>query len=128
MVCPELIPLSEWRPVIPGDGEGAFDDGDKANDIPGPIMVRHNENILAMGRGRLEPIMDDDGTPLWEIRMEGFVAAMALRPESRTVYRESADETESRTQAARASGARRRRPPHPKARIGSRPSQASAAP
>lgn len=127
MVCPALVPPGEWRPVIPGDGEGAFDDGDEANDIPGPIMVRHNENILAMGRGRPEPIMNDDGTPLWEIRMEGFVAAMALRPESRTVYRGSADETESRM-AARARGSRRRRPPHPKARIGSRPSQASAAP
>jgi uncharacterized protein len=34
---------------------------------------------------------DNDGTPLWEIWIEGFGTAMALRPESWTVYDESAD-------------------------------------
>ena len=57
-------------------------------------MVRYNENIHALGRGRYEPVMDldNDGTPLWEIWIEGFVAAMALRPESWTVYEESTDD------------------------------------
>lgn len=94
IVCPELIPPSEWLAVVWGDGGGMFEDINEANEILGLIMVRYNENIHALGRRRFEPIMeaDNDGTALWEIWIEGFSAAMALRPESWTVYYESADE------------------------------------
>jgi len=94
IVCPELIPPSEWLAAAWGDGDGMFEDIAETNDILGLIMIRYNENIHALGRGRFEPIMDEDndGTSLWEIWMEGFLAAMALRPHSWTVYEENADE------------------------------------
>jgi uncharacterized protein len=94
IVCPELIPPSEWLAAIWGGGDGMFENIEEANEILGLIMIRYNENIHALGRGRFEPIMDEDNdyTPLWEFWMEGFFAAMALRPESWTVYEENADE------------------------------------
>jgi uncharacterized protein len=94
IVCPELIPPGEWLTAIWGDGDGVFESVEEANEIFGLIMIRYNENIHALGRGRFEPIMDEDNddTPLWEIWAEGFLAAMALRPESWTVYEENANE------------------------------------
>jgi uncharacterized protein len=94
VVSPELITPGEWLPAVWGREDGVFANMEEANEILGLVMARYNEIVHDLnGRGQFEPILeiDDDETALWEIWIEGFSEAVALRPQSWLVYGEAED-------------------------------------
>jgi uncharacterized protein len=103
LVCPELIMPSEWLPIIWGEGEGApFDDPADVQLFSDMVMARYNEIVRDLGRRKLQPVFDVDernGDVLWEMWVDGFETAMALRPGSWSSITESGDE-EGRTALA----------------------------
>lgn len=95
VVSPDLILPSEWLPVVWGSEGPAFENEHEANEVLGLIMARYNEIVRGLGRkGKHQPILeiDVDESALWELWADGFAAAMALRPDSWTVYEDSQDE------------------------------------
>lgn len=94
IVCPELIPPSEWLPSIWGESEPVFDDERQANDVLGLIMGYYNDVIRQLNRGDYRPIysIDNDDSALWEIWIEGFCQAMVIRPDAWRTFDESEDE------------------------------------
>lgn len=90
LVCPEMIAPSEWLPrVWGGDGENApaFEGLDHVNRVLGPLMEHYNAvaRTLADAPERYEPLMPIDetsGETIWECWIEGFEAAIALRPDA----------------------------------------------
>ncbi len=85
IVCPDLIMPSEWMPLIWG-GEGpVFDSLEQFEEINGLIMGHYNGILRQLDRKRYAPIFDVDtrnGDTIWEIWIEGFYTALALRPDS----------------------------------------------
>lgn len=94
IVCPELIPPSEWLPLIWGEEAPVFDNQDQAQGILDLIMEHYNDVIRQLDRGRYCPVyhLDLDDTAFWEIWIEGFWQAMVLRPEAWASLAESEDE------------------------------------
>ena len=99
IVCPDLILPGEWLPLIWGGDSAAgavFDDIQQARQVTAMVMEHYNAvSDALMPRGRYGPIFDVDARNddvLWEIWMEGFDAAMKLRPESWVEILESDDE------------------------------------
>ncbi len=92
LVCPELILPSEWLPEVWGanaatDPAPLFETEQQAKDISRLIMAHYNAvaRALLAGRGRYEVVYDVDtrhDDTMWEIWIEGFARAMALRPSS----------------------------------------------
>ena len=90
LVCPEMIPPSEWLPLIwgtDGDAAPAFDDIDHANRVLRLIMEHYNlvASILMRDPGAYAPLLpvdDRNGDIIWEVWIEGFEAAVKLRPEA----------------------------------------------
>ena len=90
LVCPEMIPPSEWLPLIWGTGGNsapAFDDLDHANRVLRLIMEHYNlvASILMQDPGSYAPLLpldDRNGDTIWEIWIEGFATAVKLRPEA----------------------------------------------
>jgi len=88
IVCPELIPPSEWLPVVWGaENSKAFDTPEKAETAIQAVMEHYNR----VARSLIPPVItyeavfDEDarnGDVFWEIWIEGFEQAMALRPDS----------------------------------------------
>ncbi len=96
LVCPDLIPPSEWLPGIWGEDEAAplFDSVEELQGLTGLIMQHYNTISSKLQRGRYEPILevDPDGEELlWGFWMEGFARAMLLRPNSWRAIIESDD-------------------------------------
>ena len=83
-VCPDLIPPSEWMPMIWGEDEPVFENERHAKDIIGLVMRHYNDVSRGLGRGSYEPIydFDTDGTVFWETWIDGFIQAMRLRPDA----------------------------------------------
>jgi uncharacterized protein len=88
LVCPDMIPPSEWLPEVWGAGEGAsFDTLEQAQAII-PVVTEHYNRVarvLASGAGRYEALMGIDPNSdemLWEPWVSGFERAMRLRPDS----------------------------------------------
>lgn len=88
VVCPDRIPPSEWLQGIWGvdDGETApFEDPADVQWFVDAVTARCNEIVRDLGRGKPQPIFDVDernGEVLWELWVDGFSEAMALRPDS----------------------------------------------
>ncbi|GBR29379.1 UPF0149 family protein [Kozakia baliensis] len=84
VVCPEMILPSEWLPVaLDPDEEG---DLVLEHENDARLILRHYNTVLRdLDRGRYAPLFDIDtrhGEVLWELWIEGFERAMALRPEA----------------------------------------------
>ena len=86
IVCPDLIPPSEWLPLVWGEEAPVFDSQDQAQSIIDLIMGHHNDMIRQLDQGRYRPVYDIDGDEIafWEIWIEGFWQSMRLRPEAWT--------------------------------------------
>ena len=91
LVCPELIKPGEWLPIIwnrdSADQQAAFDDLDHANRVLGLVMEHYNDvaRTLMERPGRYAPLFAIDKRNddiLWELWIEGFEKAIALRPAS----------------------------------------------
>ena len=91
LVCPDLIKPGEWLPIIwnrdSADQQPAFDNLDHVNRVLGLVMEHYNDvaRTLMERPGRYSPLFaiekrNDD--ILWELWIEGFEKAIALRPAS----------------------------------------------
>ncbi|RXD07586.1 YecA family protein [Sphingomonas sp. UV9] len=87
LVCPEAILQAEWLQSVWGSddsGVAAFDDPLDVQWFVDAVMARHAEIARDLARGKLRPIFDVDernGDVLWELWIDGFAEAMALRPD-----------------------------------------------
>ena len=91
LVCPDLIKPGEWLPIIwnrdSPDQRPAFDNPDHVNQVLGLVMEHYNDvaRTLMERPGRYAPLFAIDkrnGDILWELWIEGFEKAIALRPAS----------------------------------------------
>ncbi len=86
-VSPEAILPAEWLQSVWGSddsGVAAFDDPLDVQWFADAVMARHAEIARDLARGKLRPIFDVDernGDVLWELWIDGFAEAMALRPD-----------------------------------------------
>ncbi|WP_380778835.1 UPF0149 family protein [Sphingomonas sp. R86520] len=84
-VSPDTIPSDEWMQSVWGvdAGNGApFDDPLDVQWFADAVMARLAEIIRDLDRGKPQPIFDVDernGEVLWELWLDGFADAMALR-------------------------------------------------
>lgn len=89
LTCPELIIPSDWLPVVwhedTADLAPVFENLDHANRVLG-LVVEHYNNVartLTERPDRYSPLFSVDtrnGDVLWELWIEGFEKAVALRP------------------------------------------------
>ena len=98
IVCPDLIMPSEWLPLIwdtENDGDGpVFQSAKQAEKLMGLVMEHYNATIADIDAGRYAPVFDVDtrnDKVMWELWIDGFETAMALRPRSWSVYLGSDD-------------------------------------
>lgn len=87
LVCPDLILPGEWLPLVWGGDEPVFADAGDAERLIGMVMEHYNavSSDLQRRRGHYAPVFDIDtrnDDVLWELWIDGFESAMALRPES----------------------------------------------
>lgn len=85
-VCPQPIAPDEWLPHVWRQDRGGapFPDPVDARQFADMVVARHDEIVRDLARGKVQPIFDVDerhGEILWELWIEGFDAAVALRPE-----------------------------------------------
>lgn len=84
VICPEIILPSEWLPVALDPDEEGDPVLEHENDVQ--LILRHYNTVLRdLDRGRYAPLFDIDtrhNEVLWEVWIEGFERAMALRPEA----------------------------------------------
>jgi uncharacterized protein len=85
-VGPELIPASEWLPVIWGEEVPEFDGEDEAKAVVSAIMLLYNEilHCLATDPDEFAPIVmkGPKGQMIADDWAHGFVQAMSVRRES----------------------------------------------
>ncbi len=87
LVSPDAIAPAEWLQSVWGSddsGVAAFDDPLDVQWFADAVMARHAEITRDLARGKLRPIFDVDernGDVLWELWIDGFAEAMALRPD-----------------------------------------------
>ena len=85
IVCPDLIMPSEWMPMIWG-GEGpVFETIEQAQGINDAIMGVYNEIVRQLDRRQYGPLFDVDTRSdkvIWQIWIEGFYTALAMRPDA----------------------------------------------
>ena len=97
VVGPDRIPPSEWLQGIWGidDGETApFEDPADVQWFVDAVTARCTEIVRDLGRGKPQPIFDVDernGEVLWELWVDGFSEAIALRPDSWAMLAAGAD-------------------------------------
>ena len=91
LVCPELIKPGEWLPIIwnreSADQQPAFDNLDHVNRVLGLVMEHYNDvaRTLMERPGHYSPLFAIDKRNddiIWELWIEGFEKAIALRPAS----------------------------------------------
>jgi uncharacterized protein len=88
LVSPDQILPGEWLQSVWGADDGnapPFDDPADFQWFTDAVMARYGEIVRDMGRGKPQPIFDIDernGDVLWELWLDGFAEAMALRPDS----------------------------------------------
>ncbi|CAN5473882.1 YecA family protein [soil metagenome] len=86
MVCPDLILPSEWLPGLWGAGEEP-DDSEETDRLVALIVAHGNDVLDTLRRrpDRYAPIFDvysPSEEVAWEVWVEGFEAAMRLRPKA----------------------------------------------
>ena len=83
-IGPELVMPSEWLPHVWGGEDPVFDDQAQATAILGAIMGRYNAILREIEAGRFEPLVweTSDGTVIAADWAEGFLRAVALRPDT----------------------------------------------
>lgn len=95
VVCPDLIMPSEWMGLIWGEEEGpVYDNLEQAQSINELIMGHYNDIIGQLDRGRYSPIFDIDTRNddiVWELWLEGFWAALTLRPDAWLAFEDGSD-------------------------------------
>lgn len=92
LVCPTLVLPGEWLPEVWGadaaiDPAPVFETEQQAEDVTRLIMAHYNAvaRALLAGRGRYAVVYDVDtrnDDTMWEIWIEGFARAVALRSSS----------------------------------------------
>lgn len=98
IVCPELIPPSEWLPKVWGsDGAAEFGSLEEAQAIIAVVMEHYNRiaRTLAYAPEEIELVFEVDpngGDLLWEPWVSGFERAMRLRADSWEQIVDSGDE------------------------------------
>ena len=89
LACPELIMPGDWLPLVWNEDSAAqqpvFGDLDHANRVLGLVMEHYNNiaRTLMERPDRYSPLFSIDtrnGDILWELWIEGFEKAVALRP------------------------------------------------
>jgi uncharacterized protein len=88
LVCPEMIPPSDWLPLIwnsEGGDDPVFDNLAHANKVMGLVKEHYNDVARALFErpDDYEPLIAVDlrnGEVLWELWIEGFNTAAKLRP------------------------------------------------
>ncbi len=97
LACPEMIPPSEWLPLVWGEtGEAEFPNQKTAEDTIGAVMAHYN-SVAKMVTHALwvEPIYEVDPNSdetMWEPWVDGFTRAMSLRPDAWSRLLDAADE------------------------------------
>jgi uncharacterized protein len=87
-VGPDRILPAEWMQSVWGSDDGGvapFEDPRDVQWFADAVLARYTEIVRDLGRGKPQPIFDVDernGEVLWEIWIDGFSEAMALRPDS----------------------------------------------
>ena len=86
IVCPEMIPPSEWLSVVWGD-EGASADIEQAEELIGAVMGHYNRvaRELVEDPEAYAPVLKIDPNSdevLWEPWVDGFERAMRLRADA----------------------------------------------
>ena len=101
LVCPELIMPGEWLPMVwSGTDENAapaFENAKQMEKLVGLVMEHYNATADDLQRGQYAPVFDVDTRHdeiLWEFWIEGFEAAMQLRPECWEAMLESDEDTQ----------------------------------
>jgi uncharacterized protein len=95
LVCPDLIMPNEWLPgVWVGEEEGApaFEEEARVEALIKLLLDHYNATIGDLDAGRHAPLFDYDprhDETLWEVWMNGFERAMALRPDSWMAFTDS---------------------------------------
>lgn len=88
LICPDPIMPGEWLRSVWGSDESGiapFEDPLDVQWFTDAVMARYNEIARDLNRGKPQPIFDVDernGDVLWELWIDGFAEAMALRPDS----------------------------------------------
>ncbi len=86
LVAPQVLTPEDWLPVVWGDetdGVPPFEDPLDVQWFRSAVIARRDEIARDLARGRLRPILDTDersGDVLWEPWIDGFAAAIELRP------------------------------------------------
>jgi uncharacterized protein len=82
-IGPEPVRPSEWLPLVWGDDDPVFDDGEEAQRIVSLIMLRYNEILATLQRepAAYAPILweDSGGEIIATWWAEGFLDAVGLR-------------------------------------------------
>lgn len=83
-IGPELIPPSEWLPVIWGNEEPAFKNAAQAQSVLGAIMKRYNQILDDVAAREINPIFLETpaGEGIASDWAEGFMQAVYLRSQS----------------------------------------------
>ncbi len=83
-IGPQLIPPSEWLPIVWGNHKPAFKSAAQGQQVLGAIMKRYNQILDEVSARAINPIFME--TPAGEIIAsdwaEGFMQAVYLRPKS----------------------------------------------
>ena len=90
LVCPELIPAGEWFAAALGLSKtlpSPFKDLDHANHVLGLVMDYYNDVLTTLiqhpeNYEPLFPIDEVSGDAIWELWIDGFAAAVDLRPQA----------------------------------------------
>jgi uncharacterized protein len=99
LVCPDMIPPSEWLNQVWGpDGPPEFDSMDHMQAVLDLIMGHYNRVAgMLTPPAYFGPVIDEvtsSGEVMWEFWVEGFMTAVALRPEAwKKVTRDGDDHT-----------------------------------
>ena len=89
LVCPELIKPGDWLPIVwnrdSADQQPVFEDLDHVKHVLGLVMEHYNDvaRTLMENPDRYSPLFAIDkrnDDVLWELWIEGFEKAVALRP------------------------------------------------
>lgn len=84
IVSPDLVPPSRWLKPVLGSTASPFEDSSGMQRFLDLMMEHYNGLVESLNApGGYEPILDTDprsGEVLWELWVDGFVAAMKLAP------------------------------------------------